>query len=39
MYGVYINNEKVATFSDKQSARRYARLKASINGQAIVKAL
>lgn len=39
MYGVYINDEKLATFSDKMSARRYARLKTSINGQAIVKAL
>lgn len=39
MYGVYINDEKIATFSDKMSARRYARLKTSINGQAIVKAI
>lgn len=39
MYGVYINNEKVATFSDKQSARRYARLNTGINGNAIVKSI
>jgi hypothetical protein len=39
MYVVYINNEKVATFSDKMGARRYARLNAGINGNAIVKSI
>ena len=31
MYSVIINGEKAATFRDKMSARRYARMNESIN--------
>lgn len=37
MYHVIINGEKSATFSDKMTARRYARINESINKVITIK--
>lgn len=37
MYIVLINGEKAATFSDKMTARRYARMNESINKVITIK--